>query len=673
MEGPMRREFTLYPFSALVGQEKMKRALLVNAVDFRIGGLLIKGERGTGKSTAARALADLMPDIDVVADCPFSCDPHREEDMCSSCLLRWRKGEPLPVVTRPIRLITLPLNASEDRVVGTLDLEKAIKEGVKDFEPGILAEANRSILYVDEVNLLEDHIVDLLLDAAAMGVNLVEREGISYSHPSSFIMVGTMNPEEGELRPQLEDRFGLCVEVSGELDPRRRVEVIRNRQDFIDDPQLFRSRFQPQQDRLRGDILAARDRLPRIGINGEILELVSHIAVEMGACGHRADIATLQAARALAALDGSREVSERQVREAAEMALLHRLRKTPFDEQLKDMERLDRIIERKGRLIDLPLQDAAQAAPAGMEESAAPAAENSEAAAAESPGIRPQTSRAEVTLPHLEGTASKTARGTGRRSSATSDTGGGRSVGHRIPKQGEKVDPGRVSIDASLRAAAGRAAGSDKPFSIEREDLRTKVRKRKIGNLILLVLDASASMGCNDRIETTKQVVNQLLVDAYQKRDRVGLVTFRDESAQLVLSPTSSVHLARIRVKDMTAGGATPLNHGLALGYQMIKRELRRDPDIAPLLVLITDGYGNVGYASDNPLKESLDIAERIRSEGFTCVVFDTSGSAPRAGGPRHGFTQARRIAEAMGAEYHRLNELQPEDMLERLERSLRA
>jgi Mg-chelatase subunit ChlI len=267
----MKQGFILYPYSAIVGQEKMKRALLINAIDPGVGGLLIKGERGTGKSTAARALAELLPEIETVADCPFSCNPHNEDEMCSTCLERYRKGEPLPVLSRPMRFTTLPLNASEDRVVGTLDLERALKEGVKDFETGILADANRSLLYVDEVNLLDDHIVDVLLDAAAMGVNVVEREGVSFSHPSSFIMVGTMNPEEGELRPQLEDRFGLCVEVAGEKGGGDRVEVIRRRQRFISDPKLFNASFAPSQERMREEIVHARELLPRIELPDNLL------------------------------------------------------------------------------------------------------------------------------------------------------------------------------------------------------------------------------------------------------------------------------------------------------------------------------------------------------------------------------------------------------------------
>lgn len=668
----MKRGSVLYPFSAIVGQARMKRALLVNAIDPRVGGLLIKGERGTGKSTAARALADLLPEIDAVADCPFSCNPHNDEEMCPACLERYEREEPLPVLTRPMRFVTLPLNASEDRVVGTLDLERAIREGVKDFEAGILAEANRSVLYVDEVNLLDDHIVDVLLDAAAMGVNIVEREGVSFSHPSSFIMVGTMNPEEGELRPQLEDRFGLCVEVAGEKSSEDRAEVIRRRQRFLDDPVLFRASYAPAQERLRHEILVARGLLPGVELTDAILELVARIAVELGVCGHRADIATCQAARALAALEGSAVIGEDHVREAAEMALVHRLRKSPFDDQLKDLERLERIIERKGKLIDLPLQDNLPTAAPGAEATPRTSAEADRRTAEALAETCAAASGKEFETPTLRGPTAKVARAAnGRRSSAITEKGDGRRVGHRLLRPDEEVGAAGLAIDATLRAAAARTAGSDQAFGVRKEDLRASIRRRKAGNLILFILDASASMGCNERIETTKKVVTQLLVDAYQKRDRVGLISFRDEGAQLVLNPTSSVQLAGLRIKNLATGGATPLNHGLAMGLLVAKREVRRDPDTIPLLVLITDGHGNVGYASNNPLRESLELAEKIRAHNLSCLVFDTSPLVSPAKAGRVASSHARRIAEAMGAEYHRLPSFQPGDLMDRLGKHL--
>ncbi len=299
---------------------------------------------------------------------------------------------------------------------------------------------------------------------------------------------------------------------------------------------------------------------------------------------------------------------------------MHRLRKSPFDDQLKDLERLDRIIARKGKLIDLPLQDnLASTLPAA--ESPAGEAGDGERRNAVKAGVRQAApSDKEVEVPDVQGVTARVSRlANGKRSSAITETGSGRRVGHRLPRPDEEVGAGNLALDATLRAAAARNAGSDQPLSVRKEDLRASIRRRKVGNLILFILDASASMGCNERIETTKKVVSQLLVDAYQKRDRVGLISFRDEGAQLVLNPTSSVQLANLRVKDLTTGGATPLSHGLNLGLLVAKRELRRDPDINPLLVLITDGHGNVGFASDNPLRESLVLAEKIREQRLTC------------------------------------------------------
>src|SRR5215813_3382269 len=234
---------SVYPFTAIVGQERMKRALILNAVNPAIGGVLIRGERGTAKSTAARALAALLPEIEVVADCRFSCDPRRSEQFCDECRERTSKGETLPIGTRQTRVVDLPVSATEDRVVGTLDIEKAIKKGERHFDPGVLAAANRGILYVDEVNLLDDHVVDLLLDSAAMGINVVEREGISFQHPARFILVGTMNPEEGDLRPQLLDRFALSTEVRSIADPRDRMAILQRHIDFDSDAEKFRARW----------------------------------------------------------------------------------------------------------------------------------------------------------------------------------------------------------------------------------------------------------------------------------------------------------------------------------------------------------------------------------------------------------------------------------------------
>ncbi|RPF46849.1 magnesium chelatase subunit I [Thermodesulfitimonas autotrophica] len=338
----MRKE--IFPFTALVGQEEMKKALVLNAVNPRIGGVLIRGEKGTAKSTAVRGLAELLPEIRVVADCPFGCDPDDITVMCADCRQRREAGEALPVATRKMRVVDLPVSATEDRVVGTLDIEHALKKGEKRFEPGVLAAANRGILYVDEVNLLDDHVVDVLLDAAAMGVNTVEREGVSFSHPARFILVGTMNPEEGELRPQLLDRFGLCVNITGVTDPALRAEIVKRRLAFEEDPAGFAAAWEPEQQRLREQIVAARVLLPRVTAADEILLLIARTAIEMGVDGHRADLVMLKAAKTNAALAGRREVTEEDVRETAHLALAHRMRRKPFQEVAVDQEKLAGIL-----------------------------------------------------------------------------------------------------------------------------------------------------------------------------------------------------------------------------------------------------------------------------------------------------------------------------------------
>jgi Mg-chelatase subunit ChlI len=315
----------------------MKQALVLNAINPDIGGVLVRGERGTAKSTAVRALADVLPDIDVVADCQYGCPLDDYDRMCSECRQRSDAGEDLPTRSRPMRVVDLPLNASEDRVVGSIDLERAVQEGEREFEPGILAEANRNILYVDEVNLLDDHIVDVLLDAAAMGENIVEREGVSFRHPAEFILVGTMNPEEGELRPQLLDRFGLVVDVEGVNEVDDRVEISQRRAAFDAGPDAFRAEYASAQSVLSDDIVAARERLPDVELDDDVARLVAGMNIELDVDGHRGDITLRRAARTLAALESESTVSARTVRRVARMALEHRLQRLPFEEEDQDV------------------------------------------------------------------------------------------------------------------------------------------------------------------------------------------------------------------------------------------------------------------------------------------------------------------------------------------------
>ena len=319
-----------YPFTAIVGQDRMKLALVLNAINPSIGGVLIRGEKGTGKSTAVRALARLLPLQKVVAGCHFGCQPQEREALCSDCRDLVADGKPLPVSERRMRVVELPINASEDRVVGTIDLEAALKEGSRRFEPGVLAEANRNILYVDEVNLLDDHIVDVLLDAAAMGVNVVEREGVSVMHPARFILVGTMNPEEGELRPQLLDRFGLCVDVEGIRDLEQRVAIVERRSGWEDDPARFYSSHAEGEDEVRRRIADGIATYPEVSVPRSILQLIAQLSIALEVDGHRADLVCARAAQAKAAYDGHPEVLVGHVTSVADMVYAHRLRAVAF-------------------------------------------------------------------------------------------------------------------------------------------------------------------------------------------------------------------------------------------------------------------------------------------------------------------------------------------------------
>ncbi|MDO8873751.1 MAG: AAA family ATPase [Methanoregula sp.] len=333
----------IYPFSAIVGQEQMKKALILNAINPRIGGVLIKGEKGTAKSTAARALAHLLPDREVVEGCIFGCDPADKKGLCLDC----QKRQPdLITTTARMRVIELPISATEDKVVGSLDIEHALKKGEKKFEPGILAQAHRNILYVDEVNLLNDHIVDVLLDAAAMGMNFIEREGVSYVHPSAFILIGTMNPEEGELRPQLLDRFGLCVDIEGIHDANTRVEIIRRRQKYDDFPEEFIPAWASSEQELRERIVRAQKILPQVTVSDEMLKMIAQICIDMAVDGHRADITMMKAAATLAAYNGRNSVTDEDVRDAAALVLSHRMRRRPFSEQKMDQQKMEQSIQK---------------------------------------------------------------------------------------------------------------------------------------------------------------------------------------------------------------------------------------------------------------------------------------------------------------------------------------
>ncbi|WP_089717451.1 magnesium chelatase subunit D family protein, partial [Candidatus Entotheonella palauensis] len=559
----------VFPFPAIVGQESIKLALLLNAISPAIGGVLIRGHKGTAKSTAVRALSRILPDIEAVSGCPFMCAPSSTPETCPHCATA---STARPSAVRPARLVELPLGVTEDRVAGTLDIERALKSGEKHFEPGLLAAAHRGMLYIDEVNLLSDHIVDILLDAAAMGVNYVEREGVSVSHASSFILVGTMNPEEGELRPQLLDRFGLAVDVQAAHDIDMRTEVVRRRIAFDEHPSAFQQQWADSERAEQQRLLDARRLLPDVHLHDDLLKMIAGICNDFGVDGMRADIVMYRAAVALAAYEGRTDVSEADIRRVAPLVLPHRRRRQPFDEPHVDEQELDDSMERHR-------PDPPESNPSPPESDAS--SDPGEAEGAPEPdgqGRAPEDQQAPIgqtyAVQALEGPLQQgimQQRTMGRRSRKL----GGRS-GHYVTSRQPQGRVRDVAIDATLRAAAPhlyeRRLSEENPVLIRSTDLREKVRESRGGNLILFAVDASGSMGARDRMVATKGAIMSLLLDAYQKRDQVGMVSFRGRDASILLPPTSSVELAQQYLANMKTGGRTPLAAGLAKAYELLTR-----------------------------------------------------------------------------------------------------
>ncbi|WP_067970236.1 putative cobaltochelatase [Nocardiopsis trehalosi] len=664
-----------YPFSAVVGMDDLKLALLVNAVSPAVGGVLVRGEKGTAKSTAVRALAALLPGVDAVAGCRFGCDPAAPDPDCPD----GPHPAAAPAEHRPARLVELPVGASEDRLVGSLDLERALTEGVTAFEPGLLAAAHRGVLYVDEVNLLHDHLVDLLLDAAAMGTSHVEREGVSVRHAARFLLVGTMNPEEGELRPQLLDRFGLTVEVAASRDPAERAEVVRRRLAHEADPAAFAARFAPEETDLAARVQAARARLADVVLTDAALRQVTAVCAAFQVDGLRADIVTARAAMALAAWRGRTLVTADDVRDAARLALPHRRRRDPFDAPDLDEDRLQEALDQAGDgdpeppddtpggggpgapgpdgtdggpgdgADGGPTADTPASGDAGTEPDApapAPApAGGAEDPAADRPGA-PEAAPAEAGStfrPRLLRVAGVGAGAPGRRSPAR--TASGRTTGDRRP--GGRLTA--LHAAATLRAAAPhqRRRGRSGPgLVLHRADLREAVREGREGNLVLFCVDASGSMAARQRMRAVKGAVLSLLLDAYQRRDKVGLVTFRGSGAALDLPPTSSVEAGARRLRDLRTGGRTPLAAGLLRCADVLRVERLRDPLRRPLLVVVTDGR-----ATHGGFDTALRAAARLRALGTAGVVVDCESGPVRLG-------LAERLAAELDAPAVRVDDL---------------
>ncbi|WP_306183837.1 putative cobaltochelatase [Streptomyces sp. MK5] len=630
---------TPYPFTAVVGQDDLRLALLLNAVSPSVGGVLVRGEKGTAKSTAVRALSALLPEVDVVPGCRFSCAPAAPDPGCPD-----GPHEPGPGVPRPARMVELPVGASEDRLVGALDIERALSEGVKAFEPGLLADAHRGILYVDEVNLLHDHLVDLLLDAAAMGASYVEREGVSVRHAARFLLVGTMNPEEGELRPQLLDRFGLTVEVAASREPEQRVEVVRRRLAYDDDPAVFTARWAQEEAAVRARIVAARTLLPSVRLGDGALRQIAATCAAFEVDGMRADIVMARTATALAAWAGRTDVLAEDVRQAALLALPHRRRRNPFDAPGLDEGKLDETLrEFGGSEDDDPDPDPGPDGPGGggggggQPPQADGPQDGSGARTEAGEGGEPQTSGAGageqaparaaepfrtkvLSVPGIgEGAA-------GRRSRARTEQG--RTTGARRPRG----TLNKLHLAATVRAAAPhqRARGRTGPgLLLRRDDLRQAVREGHESNLVLFVVDASGSMAARQRMGAVKGAVLSLLLDAYQRRDKVGLVSFRGSGAEVALPPTSSVDAAAVRLESLPTGGRTPLAAGLLKAHDVLRVERLRDPVRRALLVVVTDGRATGG---PEPVALAGRAARLLASESVASVVVDCESGPVRLG-----------------------------------------
>jgi magnesium chelatase subunit D len=593
----------VYPFTAIVGHDLLRLALVLCAVRPEIGGVLIRGEKGTAKSTAVRGLAAVLPEAG------FG------------------------------RLVELPIGATEDRVIGSLDLQRVLRDGEHAFTPGLLAEAHGGVLYVDEVNLLADHLVDVLLDAAAMGRVHIEREGVSHSHEARFILVGTMNPEEGELRPQLLDRFGLTVDVRGSSDVDERAEVIRQRMAYEDDPAKFARRYAEQDASLARRIAAAHAAVGHVVLPDGELRRIASLCAAFGVDGMRADLVVARTAVAHAAWRGAGTVDETDIRVAAQLALPHRRRRDPFDEPGLDSRELDEVLthaldehdDDPEPEPDPPGGGTSDSADSG---SAAPAPSPPRPSAPPAPPFRTRL----LTVPGVGDGAP------GRRSRARN--GWGAVVG------AHPVDGFGVHLFGTVLAAARRAETPGPP-RVESDDLRRVIREGREANLVIFVVDASGSMAARDRMAAVSGATLSLLRDAYQRRDKVAVITFRGNAAEVLLPPTFSVHIASRRLARFDTGGKTPLAQGLLAARDMVARERVRDRARRSLVVVLTDGRATGG---PDPVGRAGAAAALLADEGAAAVVVDCETSWVRLG-------LAEQLAARLGASAVRLAQLRADGL----------
>ncbi|BBZ05047.1 hypothetical protein MCHIJ_44840 [Mycolicibacterium chitae] len=595
-----------FPFSAIVGHDQLRLALVLCAVRPEIGGVLIRGEKGTAKSTAVRALADILAQID------------------------------------DARLVELPIGATEDRVVGSLDLQKVLRDGEHAFSPGLLSRAHRGVLYVDEVNLLHDHLVDVLLDAAAMGRVHVERDGVSHSYEARFVLIGTMNPEEGELRPQLLDRFGLTVDVRASRDVDVRTEVIRARLAYEADPQEFAARFAAADTEVAQRIAAARARVPQITLTDDDLRRIAALCAAFDVDGMRADLVVARTAVAHAAWRGADAVEVEDIRVAAELALPHRRRRDPFDDPGLDPGVLDEALEDSEPEPDPDPPGGGSPEP-GADSEQPPA--QGESPAAGPPPSKPSAPPAPVFRTRALRVPGVGEGAPGRRSTARNRTGG--VVGVSPTDRGDGLH-----VFATMLAAAARSTGPGR-IRPAVDDVRQSIREGREGNLVIFVVDASGSMAARDRMSAVGGAAQSLLRDAYQRRDKVAVITFRGADARVLLPPTSSSYIASRRLARFDTGGKTPLAQGLLRAAEVVRREKARDRTRRPLVVVLTDGRATGG---PDPLGRTRIAAARLVAEGAAAVVVDCENSYVRLG-------LAAELATALDAPVLRLEQLRADTL----------
>lgn len=686
----------IFPFSAIVGQEYVKKALILNAINPGIGGVLIKGDKGTGKTTAVRALADLLPPLKVVKGCPFNCNPEDPDSLCESC-----RSSEFEVEEKSMRVVELPLGATEDRVVGSINIEKALKEGSKALEPGILADANRNILYVDEINLLDDNLVDVLLDAAAYGMNVVEREGISVSHPSNFILVGTMNPAEGELRPQLSDRIGLHIAVHSIMDVEDRVRIMERREEFERDPKAFRGDFREKQDKMLESIVQARKFLKKVKVSRDIMKVIAYICMDMGVDGHRADIAILKTAKTIAAYTNTEDVNTEHVEEAAELVLGERFQRSAKSDKIKRevQKAASNVLKDKKKEecskgdkqeIKGNTQEKNEQEKGKPENGGGSSVESGEKQSDEEPGNygkdKEKFQEKNVESTDNENLSGDTPADSGTKNSESRQKMKLKMVKNENPFEAEEVEVdvkkllkmkgkekkrlygkrvdsktqkgkyvksklpkglGDVAIDATLRAAAVRSEGS---INVESQDLRHKVRKHGARASIVLVVDISGSMFTQGKANRVKGMLGSVIEDAKRHSDKISVVGFKGQNAEVIIPTTRRAASFREQVDNVTVGGTTPLASGLKKGFEILKKEKIKG-EYVPMMLVLTDGMPNVAI-EEGPIRDAIKIAKDLKDKEIHTIVVNFERAV------KHGRNLNLELALASGGRYYDLEEL---------------